>query len=63
VLFEVNLSTDLWKVQRITIFGGNVHILYMPEMAEDCTILLFFYTSESPKVSSIPDVTCYETVR
>ena len=42
MLFWVNLSTDLLKVDRIAFFGENVYILYVAEMAEDCMFLLFF---------------------
>jgi hypothetical protein len=40
----------------------DVHILYVAEMAQNSRLLLF-YTSESPKFSSIPNVNCYGTVK
>ena len=45
----VNLVPDLLAVQRIAFFGGNVHILYVAEMAQDCIILLLIYTPGHPE--------------
>jgi hypothetical protein len=35
VVLLVNLVPDLFAVQRIALFGGNVYILYVVEMAGD----------------------------
>jgi hypothetical protein len=40
VLFWVNLSTDLLRIQRIALFGENVHILYVAEMVRNSGLLL-----------------------
>ena len=45
-------------VQRIADFGGNVHTLYVAEMAHDCRFLLFFCTFESPNFSNIAFLIC-----
>ena len=45
----VILVPDLLAVQRIAFFEGNVHILYVVELAQDCTILLLTYTLGNPE--------------
>ena len=45
----VILVPDLLAVQRIAFFGGNVHILYIAEMAQDCMLLLLIYTPGHPE--------------
>jgi hypothetical protein len=40
-------------VHKIAVFRKDVYILYMAEMACDCMILLFLWTFESSKFSSI----------
>jgi hypothetical protein len=40
VVLLVILVPNLLSVQRIAHFEVNVHILYVPEMVPDCTILL-----------------------
>jgi hypothetical protein len=51
-------GTVLIAVQRIALFGENVHILYVAEMAQDSGLLLYLLTSEKPKFSSIPFLMC-----
>jgi len=36
----VNLVPNLFAVQRIAFFGGNVHILYVSEIVQDSMLLL-----------------------
>jgi hypothetical protein len=50
------------RIQRIAFFGGDVHISYVAEIAQDGMCLLCLLTSERPKFSSIPDVIYYGTV-
>ena len=40
VVVLVNLVPDLFVVQRIAFFDGNVHILYVAEIALDSGLLL-----------------------
>jgi hypothetical protein len=49
VVLLVVLVPGLLAVQRIALFEENVHILYMAEMAQDCTILLYLLTFGRPK--------------
>jgi hypothetical protein len=57
VLFAVNLSTDLLRVQRIALFGENVHILYVAEMARNSGLLLYLLTFERQKNLRLANVT------
>jgi hypothetical protein len=48
---------------KIAVLGRDVYILYVAEMVQNCSILLFFYTCESPKFSSISVVIYNDAVR
>jgi len=56
----VDLVPDLLAVQRIAFFGGNVHLLYVAEMAQNSKLLLFLLTLEGPKNLRLPDEYCNE---
>jgi hypothetical protein len=43
------LSPDLWRIGRIADFDGNVHILYVAEMAWDSRFLVRICTPERPE--------------
>ncbi len=49
----VNLVPNLLAVQRIAFFGGNVHILYVAEMAQNSRVLLLMWRSEHPEKGKI----------
>ncbi len=53
MLFWVNLSTDLLRVQRIAFFGENVYILYVVEMARNSGLLLLIYTLANPEKGKV----------
>jgi hypothetical protein len=59
----VSLVPDLLRKHRIADFGGNVYILYVPEIAQDCMLLLRLWTFENSKFARLAVVTCYGTVR
>ena len=46
VMLLVIWVPNLLAVQRIAFLGGNVHILYVAEMAPNCMLLLLIYTLE-----------------
>ena len=43
------------SVQRIAFFGGNVHILYVPEKVQNCMLLLYLLTFQKPKNLRLPE--------
>jgi hypothetical protein len=47
-MFWINLAPDSLRVHRIALLGGNVHMLYVAEMAQNSRFLLLL-TIERPK--------------
>jgi hypothetical protein len=52
---------NLRAVQRIAFLGGNVHILYVAEMAQNFRFLLYLLSLEKPKNLRLADVLCNES--
>ena len=57
----VVLVPNLLVVQRIALFRGNVHILYVAEMARNSGLLLYLLTFERPKNFRLADEYCNES--
>jgi len=48
------------SVHKIAVLGKDFYILYLAEMAQDCTILQYLLNLEWPKNFRLPDQYFYE---
>ena len=53
----------MYSAHKIAVLGRDVHILYVAENGKNSGLLIFFYSSEGRKFSSIADVIYYGSVR